>query len=70
MDKNTDKKLGDVTVHLKNLLSAPDMVLDQHFHLKNCMQPAQISMRITLRVGYFGVNKYEKITLINMYLYF
>ena len=59
MDKNTDKKIGDLTVPLKNLLSAPDMVLDRHFQLKNCMQPSQIQMRLALRVGKLP-NKFEK----------
>lgn len=50
MDKNSDKKLGDLSCPLKNLLSAPEMVLDRHFQLKNADGNSQIQMRLALRV--------------------
>ena len=55
MDKNSDRKLGDLTVPLKNLLSAPEMVLDRHFQLKNSDPNSQIQMRLALRVSYTGI---------------
>ena len=50
MDKKSDKKLGVLTYPLKNLLSAPNMVVDRHFELKNAEASCQIQMRLALRV--------------------
>lgn len=50
MDKKTDKSLGDLTLPLKTLLSAPDMVLDQYFPLKRSDPNSQVQMRVALRV--------------------
>ena len=51
MDKKSDKRLGELTYPLKNLLSAPNMVVDRYFELKNADTSCQIQMRIALRVS-------------------
>ena len=49
-DKKSSKSIGDLTVPLKSLLSAPDMTLDQDFNLKNSGPTSKINMRLCLRV--------------------
>nr|XP_048779994.1 extended synaptotagmin-2-like isoform X1 [Ostrea edulis] len=48
--KNPKESLGDLTLPLKTLLSAPDMTLDQNFALKNSGMDSKINMRLCLRI--------------------
>uniref|UniRef100_K1Q9D2 Extended synaptotagmin-2 n=1 Tax=Magallana gigas TaxID=29159 RepID=K1Q9D2_MAGGI len=48
--KNPKESLGDLTIPLKSLLSAPDMTLDQNFSLKNSGLDSKINMRLCLRI--------------------
>nr|XP_022326115.1 extended synaptotagmin-2-like isoform X6 [Crassostrea virginica] len=48
--KNPKESLGDLTIPLKSLLSAPDMTLDQDFALKNSGLDSKINMRLCLRI--------------------
>lgn len=50
-DKKSPKdSLGELTVPLKTLLSAPDMTLDRDFALKNSGLDSKINMRLCLRI--------------------
>ncbi|KAL5010091.1 hypothetical protein ScPMuIL_012396 [Solemya velum] len=49
-DKKTGKQIGEVSLPLKNLLSAPDMILDRQFQLKKSGPTSYVNMRLALRV--------------------
>ncbi|XP_067685941.1 extended synaptotagmin-2-like [Haliotis asinina] len=49
-DSKSDKVIGAVTIKLKELLSATDMVLDQKFPLKQNGPAGILNMRLALRV--------------------
>ncbi|KAK3591394.1 hypothetical protein CHS0354_005316 [Potamilus streckersoni] len=50
MDKKSDKSLGELSFPLKNLLAAPDLVLDQQFQLRKSETNSQVHLRLALRV--------------------
>ncbi|KAL3835824.1 hypothetical protein ACJMK2_021294 [Sinanodonta woodiana] len=50
MDKKSDKCLGELSFPLKNLLAAPDLVLDQQFQLRKSETNSQVHLRLALRV--------------------
>ena len=65
-DKKSSKSIGELTVPLKSLLSAPDMTLDQNFNLKNSGPNSKINMRLCLRVKPSAIHYYLFFVLFNI----